>query len=105
MNAALLLSLVILIFTAAYKFYGSFLEKLVQIDAKEQTPAFTNYDGVDFVPANFWQVLFGHHFSSIAGAGPIIGPILVCLWWDTFRLLFGLWLVRFLSEVYMIFFL
>ncbi len=59
-----------------YKFYGGLLErKIAQPDDSRPTPAHTKFDGVDFVPANKW-VLLGHHFASIAGAGPIIGPVL-----------------------------
>ena len=43
--------------------------------------AHTKYDGIDYVPARNWLVLFGHHFSSIAGAGPIIGPVIACALW------------------------
>lgn len=59
---------------AGYKYYGRFLEKQFDVDPKRPTPAYTMTDGVDYVPAKT-PVLFGHHFSSIAGAGPIVGPI------------------------------
>jgi len=45
------------------------------------TPAHTKYDGVDFVPAKHWTVLFGHHFASIAGAAPVVGPIIAISIW------------------------
>ena len=64
-----------------YRFYAKRLESLWGIDTKRSTPSFTKYDGVDFVPANNWLVLFGHHFSSIAGAGPIVGPVIACCIW------------------------
>lgn len=54
---------------------------LWDVDPKRQTPAFSKYDGIDYVPARNWLVLFGHHFSSIAGAGPIIGPVIACILW------------------------
>jgi len=58
-----------------YRLYAKFLERhVVKPDDSNKTPAHTSYDGKDFVPAPT-PVLFGHHFSSIAGAGPIIGPI------------------------------
>lgn len=58
-----------------YVFYGRYLaEKVLKLDANAQTPAHTMYDGVDYVPAPA-PVLLGHHFASIAGAGPITGPI------------------------------
>ena len=60
----------------AYIFYGRFIErKLFHIDDTRPTPAHRLGDGVDFVPSNP-LVLFGHHFASIAGAGPIIGPVM-----------------------------
>lgn len=68
----------IFIFIAAYFFYGRFLEKRFEINDKHATPSHTDYDGVDWVPTHP-AILFGHHFSSIAGAGPIIGPIIAAL--------------------------
>lgn len=62
-------------FLAAYRFYGRFLEKRLGMDDARQTPSHADYDGVDRVPAPR-LVLLGHHFSSIAGAGPIVGPII-----------------------------
>jgi len=59
-----------------YRFYGGFIEKkLIGPDDKYPTPAITQGDGVDYTPART-SMLFGHHFSSIAGAGPIIGPLI-----------------------------
>ena len=75
MNGLLLLIVVIVIYAAAYALYGRFLEKLFGLNKLRLTPAHTKRDGVDFVPTNPF-VLFGHHFSSIAGAGPIVGPVL-----------------------------
>jgi carbon starvation protein len=63
------------LFLLAYFIYGRFLEKRYDIDNNRPTPSHTNYDGVDRVPAHR-AVLLGHHFSSIAGAGPVVGPIL-----------------------------
>ena len=62
-------------FAAAYLVYGRFLARFFGIDNTRPTPAHTDYDGVDRVPANR-AVLLGHHFSSIAGAGPIVGPLI-----------------------------
>lgn len=64
-----------------YIFYGNYLVLNLGIDPKRKTPAYTRYDGVDYVPAKNWLVIFGHHFASIAGAGPIIGPVLAYIWW------------------------
>uniref|UniRef100_A0A7C4Y4R6 Carbon starvation protein A n=1 Tax=candidate division WOR-3 bacterium TaxID=2052148 RepID=A0A7C4Y4R6_UNCW3 len=69
---------VIAIFLIAYFTYGKFLEKNYQVKETEDVPSKKLYDGVDFVPTNKF-VLLGHHFSSIAGAGPIVGPILAGL--------------------------
>jgi carbon starvation protein len=65
----------VVLFALAYRFYGSFLDRQFGIDSSRTTPAHTRYDGVDYVPART-PVLMGHHFSSIAGAGPIVGPII-----------------------------
>lgn len=59
----------------AYRFYGDFLVKRCGLDDNIETPACSMEDGIDYVPTRT-SVLFGHHFSSIAGAGPIVGPIL-----------------------------
>lgn len=63
-------------YTLAYRFYGAFLAaKVVALDDRRVTPAFRLNDGKNFYPTNKW-VLFGHHFAAIAGAGPLIGPVL-----------------------------
>ena len=74
MSAILILIIAIALLACGYIFYGSFLAKQWGVDPSHETPAHTSYDGKDFVPANP-AVLMGHHFSSIAGAGPINGPI------------------------------
>lgn len=74
MNAALLLVIGIGAFFIAYVTYGRFLAKKWGIDACRPTPAHTLRDDVDYCPADA-KVILGHHFSSIAGAGPITGPI------------------------------
>ncbi|MGF1453735.1 MAG: carbon starvation protein A [Opitutales bacterium] len=58
----------------AYRYFGRALERWTGLDRAESTPAHDRRDGIDFLPAKP-GVLFGHHFSSIAGAGPIVGPI------------------------------
>ncbi len=66
------------LFGLAYRIYGRRLARSLNLDDSRPTPAHTQRDGVDYVPtAN--PVLFGHHFSSIAGAGPIVGPVLAGL--------------------------
>lgn len=74
MSGVLLILLGIAIFVVAYMTYGKFLAKSWGIDPSRTTPAHTLEDGVDYCPAKT-PVLMGHHFSSIAGAGPINGPI------------------------------
>ncbi|MDA0577847.1 MAG: carbon starvation protein A [Verrucomicrobia bacterium] len=64
-----------ILFALAYRWYGAFLAREMKLDDARPTPAHTQRDGVDYAPTPN-AVLFGHHFSSIAGAGPIVGPIL-----------------------------
>ncbi|TCO71806.1 carbon starvation CstA family protein [Marinisporobacter balticus] len=74
MNSLWLILVSIVIFSVAYVTYGSWLAKQWGVDPTRKTPAHTINDGVDYVPAKA-PVLMGHHFASIAGAGPIVGPI------------------------------
>lgn len=75
MNGLLLLVIAVAVLVCGYLFYGSWLCKQWGVgESKEETPAHTMEDGIDYVPAKA-PVLMGHHFSSIAGAGPITGPI------------------------------
>jgi carbon starvation protein len=67
-----------LIFGLGYLKYGKFLARFFELDDRNLPPSNTMYDGVDYVPAPA-LVLFGHHFSSIAGAGPVLGPIIAGL--------------------------
>lgn len=76
--AILLLFIGIILFIAAYATYGAWLAKKWGIDPSKPTPANTMRDGVDYDPTQP-RVLLGHHFSSIAGAGPITGPILAAV--------------------------
>lgn len=65
-----------LILVLAYRFYGSFLAaKVLTLDEMRKTPAEKYNDGKDYVPMNKW-IAFGHHFAAIAGAGPLVGPVL-----------------------------
>jgi len=64
-----------------YRYYGAKLAYWWQVNEKNRTPAVDNPDGIDQVPARHWTILFGHHFASIAGAGPIIGPVLAGYYW------------------------
>lgn len=74
MNSVILLVVGIAVLIAGYLFYGRWLAKTWGIDPNRETPAHTKQDGIDYMPAKA-PVLMGHHFSSIAGAGPINGPI------------------------------
>lgn len=75
MNLVLLLSISGILFLLAYRIYGRFVAGKLKIDDKNTTPAHTERDGVDYVPSKTSMVL-GHHFASIAGAGPIVGPVI-----------------------------
>src|SRR5665648_682612 len=81
MNSVWLIAFSIIIFIVAYITYGGWLVKKWGIDPTRKTPANTMSDGVDYVPAKA-PVLLGHHFASIAGAGPIVGLVglAVCVW-------------------------
>src|SRR5660397_187667 len=78
MNSVWLMAFSIIIFIVAYITYGGWLVKKWGIDPTRKTPAKTMSDGVDYVPAKA-PVLLGHHFASIAGAGPIVGPIVAAM--------------------------
>ena len=69
------------IFLFGYLVYSKKIEKFLRIDPRRKTPAYKKYDGVDYIPAKHWTILFGHHFASIAGAAPIIGPVLAISIW------------------------
>ena len=89
MNGLLLLGLAALILVVAYLCYGRYLVKTWGIDPNATTPAVAKEDGIDYVPTNKWTV-FAHQFSSIAGAGPVTGPVMA--------MMFG-WLPAFLWVV------
>lgn len=75
-NAIWLLTAAVSVYAIAYRFYSKFIaNKIFQLDDTRKTPSEINNDGKDYVPTNKW-VLFGHHFAAIAGAGPLVGPIL-----------------------------
>jgi carbon starvation protein len=74
LNAFTLVLVAVIVFLGAYATYGAWLAKKWGVDINRKTPAHTQGDGVDYVPASA-PVLLGHHFASIAGAGPILGPI------------------------------
>ena len=75
-SAAWLVTAAICVYLISYRFYGKFIaEKVLQLDDTRMTPAERHNDGLDYVPTNRY-VVFGHHFAAIAGAGPLVGPVL-----------------------------
>ena len=75
-NAAWLVVAAVCIYFIAYRFYGLFIARTVLgANPTRQTPAYRRNDGLDYVPTNRY-VLYGHHFAAIAGAGPLVGPVL-----------------------------
>lgn len=76
LNAIWLVAAALSTYAIAYRFYGRFIaNKVLKLDEKRATPALRLNDGLDYVPTHK-GVLFGHHFAAIAGAGPLIGPVL-----------------------------
>ena len=75
-NAVWLVTAALSVYLIAYRFYSKFIaEKVLQVDPSRPTPAVRHNDGLDYVPTNKW-ILYGHHFAAIAGAGPLVGPVL-----------------------------
>jgi len=75
-NAMWLVIAALCIYAIAYRFYALFIvNKVLGANAARQTPAYRHNDGLDYVPTNRY-VLWGHHFAAIAGAGPLVGPVL-----------------------------
>jgi carbon starvation protein len=79
MNVLFFLAVPLILFYLASKFYAKFIAKILGEDANNPTPAVTINDGRDYVPTKRY-VVFAHHFSAIAGAGPIIGPTMAVLY-------------------------
>ncbi|HIQ55736.1 MAG TPA: carbon starvation protein A [Pyrodictium sp.] len=80
MEAGLLILVGLFLYILFYYTHGRYLQyKVVGASSERKTPAHRLYDGVDYVPANKY-VLYGHHFASIAGAGPIVGPAIALAW-------------------------
>src|SRR6186713_3081970 len=75
-NAAWVIAATIAIQIIGYRFYSRFIaERVLGLDGARATPAVYRTDGLDYVPTDRW-VVFGHHFAAIAGAGPLVGPVL-----------------------------
>lgn len=76
MNGLYLVIISALVLSICYRYYGAFMAaKVLALDSNRPTPAVVHEDGHDYVPTNKW-VTFGHHFAAIAGAGPLVGPVL-----------------------------
>ena len=75
-NAVWLVTAALAVYFIAYRFYSKYIaERVLQLDDSRTTPAVRRNDGMDYVPTNK-LVLYGHHFAAIAGAGPLVGPVL-----------------------------
>ncbi|HJR30321.1 MAG TPA: carbon starvation CstA family protein [Pseudomonas sp.] len=75
-NALWIVVAAVAIYLVAYRYYSLFIaNNVMQLDSRRATPAVLNNDGLDYVPTNK-HILFGHHFAAIAGAGPLVGPVL-----------------------------
>ncbi|MFC5480816.1 carbon starvation CstA family protein [Massilia suwonensis] len=75
-NAVWVVAAAVCVYLIAYRFYSLYIAtKVMGLDPGRQTPAYKYNDGLDYVPTNKY-VLFGHHFAAIAGAGPLVGPVL-----------------------------
>ncbi len=81
MNSIVIMLGTLVFLGAGYFFYARLVEKFFEVNPANITPAHKYYDGIDYVPARNWLIIFGHHFASIAGAGPIVGPIIAVAIW------------------------
>jgi len=81
MNSLVVAGIAVFLLLLGYIFYSRKVKEWVGLDDNEVPPAIAMNDGVDYVPAKHWTILFGHHFASIAGAAPVIGPVIACLYW------------------------
>ncbi|MBA2377367.1 MAG: carbon starvation protein A, partial [Rubrobacter sp.] len=80
MPAIFVVVVVLILFFFGYRYYSKYLaEKVFELDKQFVTPAHEFEDGVDYVPTNK-HILFGHHFTSVAGAAPITGPAIAVFW-------------------------
>ena len=78
MSVAVIVAVFVVLISTAYVSYGRWISRLLALYNKRTTPAHKVNDGEDFVPTKSFY-LFGQHFSAIAAAGPIAGPIAACL--------------------------
>ena len=81
MSSLVVAGVAVFLLFLGYVFYSRKVRDWIGLDDSQVTPAVEINDGVDYVPVKHWTILFGHHFASIAGAAPIIGPVIACLFW------------------------
>ena len=75
-SAVWLVTAALAVYFLAYRYYSMYIAaRVLGVDPRRMTPAVRHNDGMDYVPTNKW-VLYGHHFAAIAGAGPLVGPVL-----------------------------
>src|SRR5512143_615955 len=75
-NAIWLVAAALCVFSIGYRFYSKFIaDQVLGLDRTRATPALLRNDGLDYVPTDKW-IVYGHHFAAIAGAGPLVGPVL-----------------------------
>lgn len=75
-NGLYLVIITVCVLMLAYRLYGAWIAaKVLTLNQYRKTPAYEFEDGQDYVPTNKW-VVFGHHFAAIAGAGPLVGPVI-----------------------------
>jgi len=79
LNVGIVIALSLVILGLGFRYYGSYVARALGVDESRATPAVSRNDGKDFVPTRT-PVLFGHHFASIAAAGPIVGPTLAVIY-------------------------
>jgi len=80
LNAALLAAIVFIVFALGYRFYAGFLsDRIFDLRRDEPVPSREYEDGIDYVPTKL-HILWGHHFASVAGAAPIVGPAIAVIW-------------------------
>jgi carbon starvation protein len=80
LNAALLAAIVFIVFALSYRFYAGFLSnRIFELREDEPVPSRERQDGIDYVPTRL-HILWGHHFASVAGAAPIVGPAIAVIW-------------------------
>jgi len=81
MNALSVSGIAFFLLLLGYIFYSRKVKQWIGLDDNEIPPSVEMNDGIDYVPAKHWTILFGHHFASIAGAAPVLGPVIACLYW------------------------